>query len=82
MGIVYTTKAKEDLVNLDWRVREKIIDRLRNLQKEHNPRILLKMHDSEYYKLNYFNHIIIGKYIDDTFNVITVLEQKKIKFPE
>jgi len=82
MGIVYTTKAKEDLVNLDWRVREKIIDRLRLLQQKSDARILLKMHDSEYYKLNYFNHIIIGKYIDETFNIITVVEQKKIKFPE
>ncbi len=82
MGIIYTTKAKEDLVNLDWRVREKIIDRLKKIQNSSDSKILLKMHDSEYYKLNYVNHIVIGKFVEETFNIVTIMEQKKIKFPE
>lgn len=82
MGITYTSKAKDDLVNLDWRVRQKIVSTLGRLQEYNDKSLLSRMHNSDYYKLNINNHLIIGRLENRNFNIITVLEQKKIKFPE
>lgn len=82
MSIIYTKKAKDDLVSLDWKIREKIINKLKSLSQTSKSRVINRMHDSDYYKIQISEHIIIGKYEENNFNIITVLEEKKIKFPE
>lgn len=82
MSIVYTSKAKEDLISIDWRVREKIIETLSKLNGSNQRANLSRMHNSDYYKLKLQNHLIIGKFNESGFNIITVVEQKRIKFPE
>jgi mRNA-degrading endonuclease RelE of RelBE toxin-antitoxin system len=82
MSIIYTSKAKEDLINIDWRIRQKIVNTLGKLEERKTTSPLSRMHDSEYYKLKLQNYLIIGKIESQNFNIITVIEQKKIKFPD
>lgn len=81
MTILYTSKAKEDLIKLDWKIRHKIIEELSIIEKNKDYAKLRKIHDSSYYKINYQDHFIIGKVKDHYLNIITVLEKKKITFP-
>lgn len=82
MGIVYTTKAKEDLINIDWRIRQKIVNTLGKIQDTQSKHSLLKMHNSDYYKLKISNHLVIGTLEEHDFNIITVVEEKRIKYPD
>lgn len=82
MGISYTSKAKEDLVQMDWRTRHKIITFLGKATQEKKYSIFQKMHNSEYYKVNFPGHMLICTIDDNAFNVVTVIEKKKLKFPE
>jgi mRNA-degrading endonuclease RelE of RelBE toxin-antitoxin system len=82
MTINYTAKAKEDLIQLDWRLRHRIINILGKIQEEKRYSIFQKMHNSDYYKVNLANHLLICSYDEKQFNVLTVLEKKKLKFPE
>ncbi len=82
MTINYTAKAKEDLIQLDWRLRHRIINILGKIQEEKRYSLFQKMHNSDYYKVNLSNHLLICSYDENQFNVLTVLEKKKLKFPE
>jgi mRNA-degrading endonuclease RelE of RelBE toxin-antitoxin system len=81
MTIVYTTKAKEDLIRLDWKVRHKIIEELSIIEEQKDYAKLRKIYDSSYYKINYQNHLIIGKVKKDFLSIISVLEKKRIALP-
>ncbi|HLD03599.1 MAG TPA: hypothetical protein VJC17_02390 [Candidatus Dojkabacteria bacterium] len=79
MNIIYTTKAKDDLTHIDWRIREKIINELgRNGYRKN---YAIRLPGGEYYRLDLENHIVIGQYKQDNFNVLTVLKKQKIKLP-
>lgn len=82
MVITYTSKAKEDLIQLDWKIRYKIIDILGKVEAGHRRLDFSKMYNSEYYKVNFPNHLLIGSVESGEFNVITVMEKKRIKFPD
>ena len=81
MTIVYTTKAKEDLIRLDWKIRHKIIEELSVIEQNKDYAKLRKIFDSGYYKINYQNHLIIGKVKKDFLSIISVVEKKKIALP-
>jgi mRNA-degrading endonuclease RelE of RelBE toxin-antitoxin system len=81
MTIVYTTKAKEDLIRLDWKIRHKIIEELSIIEQNKDYAKLRKIYDSSYYKINYQNHLIIGKVQKTILSIISVVEKKKICLP-
>ena len=81
MTIVYTTKAKEDLIRLDWKIRHKIIEELSIIEQNRDYARLRKIFDSGYYKINYQNHLIIGKVKKDFLSIISVVEKKRIALP-
>ena len=81
MTIVYTTKAKEDLIRLDWKIRHKIIEELSFIEQNKDYAKLRKIYDSGYYKINYQNHLIIGKVKKDFLSIISVVEKKRIALP-
>ena len=56
MTIIYTSKAKEDLVRLDWRIRHAIIGELNVIQTKKDFSKLKKVYDSGFYKINYQSH--------------------------
>ena len=80
MTISYTSKAKEDLIKLDWRIRHAIIGELNEIQNEEGFSRLKKVADSGFYKINYQDHLIIGKVKDNNLNIITVVAKKTIQF--
>jgi mRNA-degrading endonuclease RelE of RelBE toxin-antitoxin system len=81
MTISYTSKAKEDLIKLDWRIRHAIIGELNEIKQNKDFSKLKKVYDSSFYKINYQDHLIIGKVDNNNLSVITVLERKKIAIP-
>jgi mRNA-degrading endonuclease RelE of RelBE toxin-antitoxin system len=81
MTIVYTTKAKDDLIRLDWKIRHKIIEELSVIEQNKDYTKLRKIFDSSYYKINYQNHLIIGKVKKNFLNIISVVERKRIALP-
>jgi mRNA-degrading endonuclease RelE of RelBE toxin-antitoxin system len=81
MTIVYTTKAKEDLIRLDWKIRHKIIEELSVIEQNKDYAKLRKIYDTSYYKINYQNHLIIGKIKNEFLNIISVVEKRRIALP-
>jgi len=81
MTIIYTSKAKDDLIKLDWRIRHAIIGELNIIQQKKDFSKLKKVYASGFYKINYQDHLIIGKVQDNNLSIITVLERKKIIIP-
>lgn len=81
MTIVYTTKAKKDLIRLDWKIRHKIIEELSVIEQNKDYARLRKIFDSSYYKINYQNHLIIGKVKKNFLSIISVVEKKRIALP-
>ena len=81
MTITYTSKAKEDLIRLDWRIRHAIIGELNVMQNIEDYTKLKKIYDSGFYKINYQDHLIIGKVKDQCLSIISVLEKKKLIVP-
>jgi hypothetical protein len=82
MLVTYTSKAKEDLIRIDWKMRHRIIDILGKVEAGERRLDFARMHNSEYYKVNFPNHLLIGSVESGEFNVITVMEKKRIKFPD
>ncbi len=82
MTISYTAKAKEDLVQIEWRERYRIIESLGKIEDQKKYSAFKKMHSSDYYKINFPKHLLICTIDNDKFNVLTVIEKKKIRFPE
>jgi hypothetical protein len=82
MTINYSAKAKDDLVQIDWRERHRIIDSLGKIEDQKKYSAFQKMHASEYYKVNFPHHLLICSVEDDNFNVLTVVERKKPRFPD
>ena len=80
MTIIYSTKAKEDLTRLDWRIRDKIITRLG--KEAPKKKSIIRLSDSEFYKLDLEDHIIIGQISENQFNILTVVRKQKIKIPQ
>jgi mRNA-degrading endonuclease RelE of RelBE toxin-antitoxin system len=81
MTINYTAKAKDDLIQLDWRERHRIIDLLGKVEQKKKYSIFQKMHNSDYYKVNLPKHLLICAVDNDEFNILTVVEKKKLRFP-
>lgn len=82
MTISYSAKAKEDLIQIDWRERHRIIESLGKIEYQKKYSVFQKMHSSDYYKINFPHHLLICSIEDDSFNILTVVEKKKIRFPE
>lgn len=81
MNITYSTQAKDDLARIDWRVRGKIINTIREL-KQIEDKPLKKMHESNLHKLDAQTHLVIGAVNNKDFSVLSVVKKKRIKFPE
>ena len=82
MVITYTSKAKDDLVQLDWKIRHRIINILGKVESGQRRLDFSKIDNSEFYKVNFPNHLLIGSVESGEFHVLTVMEKKKIKFPD
>lgn len=82
MTISYSAKAKEDLVQIDWRERHRIINILGKIEDQKKYSAFHKMHASDYYKINFPNHLLICSVENDSFNVLTVVAKKKLKVPD
>ena len=82
MTITYSTKAKQDLIQMDWRLRHRIINILGKIKNEKKYSLFKRMYNSEFYKINFPNHLLICQLDNDEFNILTVVEKKKLRFPE
>ena len=79
MNITYTSKAKDDLARIDWRVREKIITRLSDFSELSRSKKLLKpIHGSDLVKTNYENYVIVGETKGKELNVLSVIKEQKL----
>ena len=81
MTITYSTKAKDDLVKIDWKIRHRIIEELNHLERDESLGKLKKISDTTFYKINFLDHLVIGTVNSDKISIITVVEKKKLSIP-
>jgi hypothetical protein len=82
--ISYTSKAKDDLARIEWKIRERIITIIAGVQAR-DPFSLgfRKLLNSDLIKLIYDEHVIIGKIEKDTeLNILTIQKRQKLHLPE
>lgn len=81
MELIYTSQAKDDLARIDWRIREKIINELKQLaeSKEVLSSALKQIHDSDFKKLELFDHIIVTDNNSQELSIMSVIRKKKLK---
>lgn len=80
MEITYTTKAKDDLARINWRIREKIISKLSDFSETPPSKKRFKrIHGSDLVKTSYQKYVIVGETRGRELNVLSVLREQKIK---
>jgi len=78
--ITYTSKAKNDLAHIHWHQRHKIISRLAKFYGKNPKRNGFEnITGSEYLKLKYENHVIVGSIQSQKLQIITVQKQLALK---
>lgn len=83
MEIIYSSKAKDDLARVDWRIREKIINDLKALS--HNKKTLKnslkEVFESDFTKLELQDHVVITDLSKDSLTIVSVIKKKRLKVP-
>jgi hypothetical protein len=84
MDVLYTAKAKNDLVKIHWKTRNLIISnfsKFKTIKKSSliNYKPLL---NSDLQKFDFNEYVAISKIEKDKINILTVIEKRKIKVPE
>ncbi len=82
--ISYTSKAKDDLARIEWKIRERIITTIAGVHAR-DPFSLgfRKLLNSDLIKLIYDEHVIIGKIEKETeLNILTIQKRQKLHLPE
>lgn len=82
MTISYSSKAKSDLIQLNWRERKRIIYEIKKILEGKKYSMFQKMHASDYYKVIFPNHLAICSEENGNFNILTVISKQTIKIPE
>jgi mRNA-degrading endonuclease RelE of RelBE toxin-antitoxin system len=81
MTVTYSTKARNDLLKLDWRARIKIINELGSMEHRPDHYSISRISESSYYKIAIAGHVVIGQVVQSNFNIITVTPQKTLILP-
>lgn len=81
MTVIYTSKAKDDLARINWRVREKIITTLSDFSEIENARRygLKQLHGSSLVKTKLEKYVIVSEAKGRELNVLSVIKEQKIK---
>lgn len=82
-NIIYTSKAKDDLARINWKIRERIINVISHSARKNPFQIGFKqISDTNLLKLTYDEHIIIGRVEEKELSIITIQKKKEIRVPE
>ena len=82
MFITYSAKAKEDLIQLDWKLRHKIVNTMGKIAENKKYGAFVKMNTSEFYKVRLNEHLLICSFENDEFVILTVVPKKRPVFPD
>lgn len=83
MNIEYTIKARDDLARIDWKTREKIINRIGLItdNKATNNIRLIKMYQSDLFKKQIDDHVVLCKPNDESnsIQIVAVHKHRRLK---
>jgi mRNA-degrading endonuclease RelE of RelBE toxin-antitoxin system len=84
MDIIYTAKAKNDLIKIHWKTRNLIISNFSKLKTMKKSSIInyKPLLNSDLQKFDFNEYVAISKIEKDKINILTVIEKRKIKIPE
>jgi hypothetical protein len=84
MDIIYTAKAKNDLIKIHWKTRDLIISNFSKFKTMKKSSIInyKPLLNSELQKFDFNEYVAISKIEKDKIKILTVIEKRKIKIPE
>lgn len=82
MEIIYSQKAKNDLIKINWKKRSEIIKSLRHTTKSNFNKLYKQLGETEYHRLDLQNYVAISRIEQNKINILTVVEKKEIIVPE
>jgi len=82
MNLIYSSRAKNDLAKIDWRLREDIITKLDYTMSANDPsQFMTQLQNENLYKIEANKYVTVGRIINDSFSVVSILPKQTIKLP-
>lgn len=82
MNLIYSSRAKDELAKVDWRLREGIIKKLDLLFSSDDPmQNIIQLEDETLYKVVIDDYIMIGSINQDEFTALSIIKKQVIKLP-
>jgi len=82
MNLIYSSRAKDELAKIDWRLREDIITKLDYTMSSNDPiQFMTQLQNENLYKIEANKYVTVGRIVNDNFSIVSILPKQTIKLP-